>query len=191
VQGTFRKTHIPIDRGRRPANDDRSAGRTTQASSAGVMRPTHPRPLGFLIGSCAAILCAGCAAQHELIVLSDPPGAIVRLDETIVGTTPHRQNFEDYGSRRITLYRNGYRTTSEIVKISPPWYAYFPLDFISEVLIPVGWKDSHEFHFQLELDDTSAAEPDIQPVLERAELLRHAGPEGPEPHKTPNPQPPD
>ena len=123
-------------------------------------------------------------------MLSDPPGAIVRLDETIVGTTPYRHSFEDYGSRRVTLYRTGYRTTSEIVKLSPPWFDYFPLDFVSEVLIPIGWKDFHEYHFQLQPDVGPIAEPDLQPVLDRAERLRHAGPEGPEPPKPPKTEPP-
>jgi len=115
----------------------------------------------------------------------------VRLDETIVGTTPYEHSFEDYGSRRVTLYRSGYRTTSEIVKLSPPWYAYFPLDFISEVLVPIGWKDVHEFEFKLEPDTGPSVEPDLAPVLERAERLRHAGPEGPEAPKPARPTPPD
>jgi hypothetical protein len=144
-----------------------------------------------MLVACATFPFASCAVQRELIVRSDPPGAIVRLDETIVGTTPYEHAFDDYGSRRVTLYRSGYRTMSEIVKISPPWYAYFPLDFISEVLIPVGWKDTHEFEFKLEPDTGPSGEPDLAPVLERAERLRHAGPEGPEPPKPPRPKPPD
>jgi hypothetical protein len=143
-----------------------------------------------LLALCLLFPAAGCAVQRELVVTSDPPGAIVRLDETIVGTTPYRNTFQDYGSRRLTLYRSGYRTTSEVVKISPPWYAYFPLDFISEVLIPVGWRDTHEFSFRLEPETGPAVEPDIGPVLERAQRLRHAGPEGPEPPKPPKPEPP-
>jgi hypothetical protein len=142
------------------------------------------RPRVFSLGSSLLSLglfsLASCAVQRQLVIDSDPPGAIVRLDETIVGTTPYEHSFDDYGSRRITLYRTGFRTTSEIVKLSPPWYGYFPLDFISEVLIPIGWKDRHEFQFKLEPDTGTAVEPDLGPVLERAERLRHAGPEGPE-----------
>jgi hypothetical protein len=156
------------------------------------VRSVVARAFGYAMGMCVLglALLSSCAAQREIVVLSDPPGAIVRLDETIVGTTPYRHGFEDYGSRRITLYRSGYRTTSEIVKISPPWFAYFPLDYISEVLIPIGWKDMHEFHFTLEPESGPMTEPDIAPVLERAELLRHAGPEGPQPPKPPKPEPP-
>src|SRR5258708_4321622 len=98
-----------------------------------------------LVALLAATCASSCAVQRELVVISEPPGAIVRLDETIVGTTPYRHAFEDYGSRRVTLYRSGFRTTSEVVKLSPPWFDVFPLDFISEVLVPIGWKDRHEF----------------------------------------------
>ena len=135
--------------------------------------------------ACLAAALSSCAVRRELVVVSDPPGAILQLDEVIVGTTPYQRSFEDYGTRRVTLQRSGFRTRSELIDVRPPWYSYFPLDLVSEVLLPFGWKDRQEFRFKLEPEVGRTAEPDLEPVHERAERLRRAGPEGPQPVKAP------
>jgi hypothetical protein len=140
--------------------------------------------LGILIGF------ASCAARRELAVISDPPGALVRIDEKIVGTTPYEERFQAYGTRRITLYRDGYRTSSRLVKLKPPWHGRFPLDIVSEVLVPVGWRDRHVVTVTLEPESGRVTEPDLQAVLKRAASLRLAGPEGPRPPE-PRPLPPE
>ncbi len=127
-----------------------------------------------------AVIAAGCAVRRELVILSDPPGAAVRLDQQIVGETPYRTEFEAFGTRRVTLYRQGYRAWSKPVKLVAPWYARFPFDFFSEVLLPFGWKYRKEVRAELEPESGSVTQPDLEKVLERAEVLRKAGPEGPQ-----------
>ena len=123
--------------------------------------------------------CAGCAAQRTLTVESDPPGATLRIDDRVVGQTPYHESFSDYGTRRITLYKAGYHSRSEVVTISPPWYARFPIDIFSEIVFPFGWKDPHGYKLKLEAVKGEVMEPDLTPVLERAQALRLAGPDGP------------
>ncbi|MBL8859664.1 MAG: PEGA domain-containing protein [Planctomycetes bacterium] len=135
------------------------------------------RVVAFIL--CAAL--AGCAAQRELTIDSTPPGALVRLDDMVVGVTPFKTSFEAYGTRRVTLYLEGYRSQSRLVEIKPPWYAHFPLDVISEVLLPFGWRDRHEVALVLVAEDSALSMPDIDPVLQRAESLRLAEPTGPRP----------
>ena len=140
--------------------------------------------------------CAGCAAQRILTVESDPPGATLRIDDRVVGTTKYDEPFSDYGTRRITLYKAGYHSRSEVVTITPPWYARFPLDIFSEIVFPFGWKDPHSYKLKLEPVKGEVTEPDLTPVLERAQALRLAGPDGPSqlpPRKNsePAPHPPD
>ena len=112
--------------------------------------------------------------------------AEVRLDGDKVGVTPIDLPFDYYGERRLTLYLDGYRTWSEVLPIEPPWYAYFPIDIVTEVLVPIGWTDIHEVHAELEPGTGVALAPDLQSVLELAETLRRAGPQGPlvAPHPT-------
>lgn len=123
---------------------------------------------------------ASCRAQRELVIVTEPPGAEIRLDGTLLAQkTPANIPFDDYGVRRVTLYLDGHLSHSEAIDLRPPWYGYFPLDFISEILIPIGWHDRHKLKVKLAPGDSQIAAPDLVGVLERAEQLRRAGPEGP------------
>ncbi len=131
----------------------------------------------------ALALAAGtlaCRATREMVISSDPPGADIRLDGVLLSQqTPARIPFKDYGVRRVALYRDGYITYSEIFDVSPPWYAYFPIDILSEIVFPVGWRDRHRLRVKLEPGDTKVEAPELLKVVQRAENLRRAGPNGP------------
>ncbi len=136
----------------------------------------------------AATLPPACASHRELLVESDPPGASVRIDEKLVGETPYKSEFEAFGTRRVTLYKEGFRPWSNAVKLKAPWYAWFPFDFLSEVLFPVGWTYEKRVHVKLEPESGPVTQPDLEKVLKEAEALRKAGPEGP--RGKPPPEPP-
>jgi hypothetical protein len=121
----------------------------------------------------------GCRAQRTLRITSVPSESEVRLDGERVGVTPIEIRFEHYGKRRLTLYHEGFRTYSRLVELDPPWYGRFPLDIVTEVLVPFGWRDSHEVHVNLQPGVAVLLEPDLQDILSRAEAMRRAGPEGP------------
>ena len=139
------------------------------------MRLLAPLLAGLLGG-----LPAGCAAERLLTVESDPPGAEIRLDDRRRGHTPATFDFGHYGIRRVTLHLDGYRTFTERIELSPPWYARFPFDLVSEVLIPVGWRDRRELRVRLEPGEEVLSRPGLRSVLERADVLRRAGPAGPQ-----------
>jgi hypothetical protein len=127
-----------------------------------------------------AVGLASCRAQRELIITTEPPGAEIRLDGILLNEkTPARIPFKDYGVRRVTLYLEDHLSYSEAVDLRPPWYGYFPLDFISEILIPIGWHDRHKLNVQLTPGDARIEAPDLLGVMQRAEDLRRAGPDGP------------
>jgi len=128
----------------------------------------------FLLGACCA-----CAAQRTLTIESDPPGAILRIDDRVVGTTPYTEPFSDYGTRRFTLYKPGYHSLSKVELVQAPWYATFPIDIFSEIVFPFGWKDPHVYKLHLEAVKGEVTRPDLTQVLERAQALRLAGPDGP------------
>lgn len=132
-----------------------------------------------LVPALLALGCASCAVKRELVITSNPSGAQVRLDDEIVGWTPYTTSFEAYGTRRVTLYHEGYHTHSRLVELLPPWYGRFPVDIFSEILIPVGWHDRHDVHIDLEPEGGEVTEPDLEAVLRNAESLRMGTPEGP------------
>jgi hypothetical protein len=135
-------------------------------------------PIALALG---ALALGACQNQRLLRVSSEPSQAEVRLDGVRVGTTPCDVPFQHYGIRRLTLYREDHRTYSRVIEISPPWYGRFPLDLVTEVLFPWGWDDVHRVHARLVPGQSVLLEPDFPAVLERAENLRRAGPDGPRP----------
>lgn len=131
------------------------------------------------LGCVLAFATQGCRAQREMLISSEPPGAQIRLDDTLLSVkTPAHVPFKDYGVRRVTLYLDGYLTYSESVDIVPPWYAYFPLDLVSEILLPIGWHDRHKLRVQMVKGDMAVESPDLVNVMQRAEVMRRAGPDG-------------
>ena len=127
-----------------------------------------------------ALGLSSCAAQKTLTITSEPPGAIVRLGDRYVGETPVTVDFLHYGTQRLGLALNGYTRIERDMRISPPWYARFPMDFFSEVLLPIGWTD----HRLVALDMVPTPERidavELDFVRLRAEYFRNAGDVPPE-----------
>ena len=139
---------------------------------------------GFLLLLLALV---GCRAQRTLELTSNPPGAEVRLDDERVGRTPVRVTFEHYGTRRVTFYLAGYRTVSKQIELAPHWYARFPLDLVTEVILPLGLHDRRHYHEELIPGEEVLSLPSLRSVIERAAVLREGGPEGPRALPAPGP----
>jgi hypothetical protein len=117
----------------------------------------------------AASMClsSGCV-YRRLMVRSDPPGARVLLDGQEVGNTPVGIPFTWYGTRELKLIKPGFETHTELVKIPTPWYEVFPLDFVSDNLVPFQITNRHEITRQLSPQTVVPSEQ----LYDRAESLR-------------------
>ena len=123
------------------------------------------------IALCLAALClaqTGCL-RRRLTVRSSPPGAQVFIDDQEVGITPCSTAYTYYGTRKITLIKDGYRTETLYHKVSPPWYEYPPLDFFVETALPYEVRDERMVDVQLVPQPTT----DEGPLRQRAEDLRN------------------
>jgi hypothetical protein len=110
----------------------------------------------------------GCV-RRRLTVRTQPPGAQVFVDDQEIGTTPCSSSFVYYGTRKITLIKDGYRTETLYQKINPPWYQIPPLDFASENLLIREVRDER-------IVDVQMVPQEIVPqakLLERASALRN------------------
>jgi hypothetical protein len=143
-----------------------------------------------VVGLALAAVAPACAARRSLEITTEPPGATVILDDHVLGPTPLVVPFTHYGTHLLTLALEDHQLHSELVAVEPPWYGEFPWDLFSEVLVPIGWRDEHRVHRVLEPGMIEPGEPDLRSVLERAELLRRAGPDGPRRLPPPRPQEP-
>lgn len=114
-------------------------------------------------------LTAGCV-ERTMYVRSDPPGAAVYLDDERVGITPCEIPYTWYGKREIVLELQKYRLVREIVTLNPPWWQYFPLDFITDVLVPFTIRDRTELSYVLEPAAPTAEE--LEEMRARAREMR-------------------
>jgi hypothetical protein len=139
------------------------------------------------VAACAA-LCAGCV-QRRMTIRSNPPGALVYVDDYQLGTTPVSHDFVYYGTRKIRLVKDGYETLTVRQPFPLPWYQYFPLDFVTENILP--WEVRDERVIDLAMQPAAATPPES--VVARAEQARLAAgslPTAPAPQVvTPLPQP--
>jgi hypothetical protein len=97
-------------------------------------------------------LIAGCV-QRRMTVISDPPGAKVIVNGHDLGAAPvdvPSNQFIYYGNYEILLLKDGYEPLLVNQGVPPPWYEWFPLDFISENLLPHHLKDRRIFTYELQ-----------------------------------------
>ncbi|NLX97876.1 MAG: PEGA domain-containing protein [Rhodopirellula sp.] len=90
----------------------------------------------------------GCV-RRRMTIRTNPPGALVYVDDYEIGTTPVSTNFTYYGTRKIRLVKEGYETLTVMQPIPAPWYQFPPFDFVSENLVPGEIRDRRDFTFQL------------------------------------------
>lgn len=109
------------------------------------------------------VLCTGCV-RRRMTVLSNPPGATVTLDDKEIGRTPLSTNFDFYGKRKFRLVKEGYETKTVLMPVRAPWYQWFGIDFISEVLLPGKLTDHKYYEFDLQPDQ----------IVPRSELVGRA-----------------
>jgi len=90
----------------------------------------------------------GCV-RRRLNVRSNPPGALVYVDNQQIGTTPCSVDFTYYGTREIRLVKPGYETLTVNQPIPTPWYEIPGVDFFSENLTPAKIRDNRTVMYDL------------------------------------------
>ena len=84
-----------------------------------------------------------------MTVRSNPPGAMLYIDDQQIGQTPVATDFIYYGTRKIKLVKDGFETMTTYQTIAPPWYEVPPFDFVSENLIGREIRDERVLSFNL------------------------------------------
>ncbi len=137
--------------------------------------PTSPRLRCALVAVAlvAIALPTGCV-RRRLMVRSDPPGAMVYVDNQPIGTTPCATSFVYYGTREIRLVKPGYETLTVKQPIPAPWYEIPPIDFLSENVAPSEIQDFRTVTYNL---SPQIIVPTDQ-LVARGEQLRSATQQG-------------
>ena len=143
--------------------------RTSPRIVRGMIRDAAVRSI-----RCAAVLAVlGCVAslgcvQRRMTIRSNPPGALVYVDDYQVGTTPVSTDFVYYGTRKIRLVKDGFETLTVRQPFPLPWYQVFPLDFVTENVWPGEIRDERV----VDLAMTPMAATPPEEVVARAEQAR-------------------
>jgi len=110
---------------------------------------------------------SGCV-QRRFTIRSNPPGALVYIDDYEIGTTPVSTDFVYYGTRKVRLVKDGYETLTVLQPVPAPWWQIPPLDFVSDNFTPGEIRDQRVLEYQM----TPQVAVPIDQVLTRAEGLR-------------------
>lgn len=138
------------------------------------------------VAAAAVVTSFGCV-QRRMTIRSNPPGALVYVDDYPLGTTPVSHDFVYYGTRKIRLVKDGYETLTVRQPFPVPWYEIFPLDFVTENIVP--WEIRDERVVDLAMQPAASTPAEL--VVSRAEQVRLAAgslpPVAPQPVVTPQP----
>jgi len=125
----------------------------------------------WLISLAAVLLVAGPigCVERTARIQTQPPGALVIVNDEEVGVSPVRFSFLWYGDYDIMLRKPGYKTLKTHHRIEAPWYQWPPIDLVAETLIPTTIRDEHVLPtFELE----PLGPPTVSEIVAQAVELR-------------------
>lgn len=104
-----------------------------------------PSPLRALaaIVLLLAVPLSGCV-ERTMKITTNPPGALVVINDEEVGVSPVKFSFLWYGDYEIILRKQGYQTLKTHYKVDAPWWQFPPFDLVAETLIAQTIRDEHE-----------------------------------------------
>jgi PEGA domain len=141
------------------------------------------RVLLWLAVMAGAAVAAGCV-RRTLEISSDPPGALVYLNDREVGRTPVEVDFTYYGRYDVRLTKDGHEALLTSGEAKSPIWDTIPLDLAAEA-VPGEPHVRIKWHYTLQrLNDDPAA------LAERARELRaklEGQPKPPPPSDAPAP----
>jgi hypothetical protein len=119
-------------------------------------------------GALGVCVLGGCVEQ-TMSIESNPPGALVYLNDQEVGRTPMTRDFKWYGDYDVQVRLEGYETLKTHQKVIAPAWNWVPFDLFA-ALLPFTFKDERQFSYALTPLDPAKDEP--AGLIGRAESMR-------------------
>ncbi len=113
----------------------------------------------------AVVAFTGCV-RRTIRITTEPPNALVFLNDQEVGRSEVSTDFLWYGDYDVVIRKEGYETLQTNWVIKPPWYQTMPLDFFAEVLWPGYLHDVHANHYDLTPRQLPSSDEVVQRALE-------------------------
>jgi len=118
---------------------------------------------------CAFWISGGCVHRTMTITTDSGVSSEVFIDGKYRGKTPYSENFVYYGTHEVMLRDPNGVVTVQDISLPRPWFEYFPLDFISECVIPAVITSRYEFVIK----PPKQRDIDFKAVKERAAEYRN------------------
>ena len=127
------------------------------------------RGISFIL--IALTLTTGCV--HRVVkVTSDPPGALVTMNDQEIGRTPLEKEFTWYGYYDVQVRADGYETIKTGAQVPAPWWQWIPLDLITD-MFPI--RDEHALHYTLK----PTTKPNLNELVEEGQQMSQKLESGP------------
>lgn len=111
----------------------------------------------------------GCL-ERRIRIVTDPPGALVTLNDAQIGRSPAETDFTFFGRYDVRVAKEGYKTLNTTRKAVAPWYEYPFIDLLA-VALPSNIETRLNWAFTLEPVEPEGPEA-AAALLERARRLR-------------------
>lgn len=105
---------------------------------------------------CPLWLLLGCA-ERRIVITSEPPQALVTLNDVQVGLTPLEVDFTYFGTYDVRLTKPGYEPLITKAEAEAPFHEWPVVDLVAAV-VPVQKKTRIDWHFTLEPDTVTGPE---------------------------------
>ena len=111
----------------------------------------------LMLSGILILVTPGCV-ERELVVESNPDGALVYMNDQEIGRTPIRRDFQWYGTYDVVVRKDGYETLrTRTPVIAPPWL-WMPFDLICQIL-PFRITDTQRVKYELKPASEAATDP--------------------------------
>jgi PEGA domain-containing protein len=113
------------------------------------------------------LVSVGGCVHRTITVRSDPPDALVYLNDQEVGRTPFTREFTWYGTYDVEVRKEGYQSIKTTAMVWAPWWQWVPFDLITEAL-PL--EDHHDLNYKLVPPSPRQTDPEL--LLRRGEQMQ-------------------
>lgn len=106
------------------------------------------RRIVLALGLAAVILPLSGCLKRTIEVTSEPPGALVWINDVEVGRTPVTTDFTHYGHYDVRIRREGYEPILTSIRAKAPLYELPPVDLAAEA-VPARIENKLKWNFIL------------------------------------------
>ena len=120
------------------------------------------------VAALSALVLPGCV-ERTVKIRTEPPQALVLINDEEVGLSPVKFSFLWYGDYDITIRKTGYEMIKMHQRIDAFWWQFPPIDLIAEAFTPATLHDDHELPtYTL----TPTSQPNVEDLVNRSEEMR-------------------